>query len=105
TDFVETVTLRWISAAWPLFDPSLVSPLALAVRVKFTVIGIAMVLAGIWLGRANKSLGARIVALLAIIGGLGSVWLMYSDGRMAGTAAVGIGWLAMTIYAGTRTFA
>lgn len=104
TDFVETVSLRWISAAWPLFDPSLVTPLALAVRVKFTVIGIAMVLAGIWLGRANKSLGARAVALLSILGGLGSVWIIYPEGRMAGTGLVGIAWLAMTIYAGVRTF-
>jgi hypothetical protein len=105
TDFVETMSLRWIAAAWPLFDPALVSPLAVAVRVKFVTIGIAMMLSGLWLARFNGGLGARVVAVLAVLGGLGSVWLMYSDGRTTGTAAVGIAWIAMTIYAGARALA
>jgi hypothetical protein len=102
TDFVETVTLRWIAAAWPLFDPSLVTPLAIAVRVKFTAIGIAMVLAGIELLRTTPGMAARSTALLAIVGGLGSVILMYPQGRMAGTGLIAIAWLAMTIYAGAQ---
>lgn len=103
TDFVETVTLRWIAAAWPLFDPSLVTPLAIAVRVKFTAIGIAMVLAGLELFRTTPGMAARSTALLAIVGGLGSVILMYPQGRMAGTGLIAVAWLAMTIYAGART--
>ncbi|MFC3713731.1 hypothetical protein ACFOMD_14235 [Sphingoaurantiacus capsulatus] len=103
TDFVETVTLRWIAAGWPLFDPTLVSPLAIAVRVKFVAIGIAMVLAGLWLARFKTGWGARLVALLSVIGGVGSVWLMYSDGRMTGTAMLAVAWIAITVYAGART--
>lgn len=102
TDFVETVTLRWIAAAWPLFDPSLVTPLAIAVRVKFTAIGIAMVLSGLELFRTTPGMAARSTALLAIVGGLGSVILMYPQGRMAGTGLIAVAWLAMTIYAGAR---
>ena len=102
TDFVETVTLRWIAAAWPLFDPSLVTPLAIAVRLKFTAIGIAMVLAGLQLFRGTPGLTARSTALLAIVGGIGSVILMYPQGRMAGTGLIALAWLAMTIYAAVR---
>lgn len=102
TDFVETLTLRWIAAAWPLFDPALVTPLAIAVRVKFTAIGIAMVLAGLQLFRATPKLAGRGTAGLAIIGGVGSVILMYPEGRLAGTGLIAVAWLAMTIYAGVR---
>ncbi len=103
TDFVETVTLRWIAAGWPLFDPALVLPLAVAVRVKFVAIGAAMVLGGLQLWRGSDGTAARSTALLAVIGGLGSVAIIYPEGRMAGTALVAVGWLAITIHAGQRT--
>lgn len=101
-DFVETMTLRWIAAGWPLFDPRLVMPLAIAVRVKFVAIGIAMVLSGLQLWRRIPGMGARSTALLAVIGGVGSVAIIYPEGRMAGTALTGLAWLAMTIYAGVN---
>lgn len=102
-DFVETMSLRWIAAGWPLFDPTLVMPLAVAVRVKFVAIGAAMVLAGLQLWRGTAGIAARSTALLAVIGGIGSVAIIYPEGRMAGTALTGIAWLAITIYAGART--
>lgn len=102
TDFIETLTLRWIAAGWPLFDPTLVMPLAIAVRVKFVTIGIAMVLAGVQLFRGTPGPWARATALLAIVGGLGSVAIIYPEGRLVGTALTGIGWVAMTVYAGSR---
>lgn len=101
-DFVETMTLRWIAAGWPLFDPTLVLPLAIAVRVKFVAIGAAMVLAGLQLWRGTAGGGARATALLAVIGGVGSVAIIYPEGRMAGTALTGLAWLAITLYAGVR---
>ncbi len=103
SDFVETMTLRWIAAGWPLFDPALVMPLAIAVRVKFVAIGAAMVLAGLQLWRGTRGMAARSTALLAVIGGVGSVAIIYPEGRMAGTALIGVAWLAITIYAGIRT--
>ena len=102
-DFVETMTLRWIAAGWPLFDAALVMPLAIAVRVKFVAIGAAMVLAGLQLWRGTPGMAARSTALLAVIGGVGSVAIIYPEGRMAGTALIGVAWLAITIYAGIRT--
>lgn len=101
-DFVETMTLRWIAAGWPLFDPTLVLPLAIAVRVKFVAIGVAMVLAGLNLWRSTAGAGARAVTVLAVLGGLGSVAILYPEGRMAGTALTGLAWLAITGYAGVR---
>jgi hypothetical protein len=104
TDFVETVTLRWIAAGWPLFDPSLVLPLAIAVRVKFVAIGIAMVLAGLTLWRRAGGAGARATAALSVAGGIGSVLIIYPEGRMIGSGLVALAWLATTIYAGALTF-
>ncbi|MDO9487515.1 MAG: hypothetical protein Q7J32_04005 [Sphingomonadaceae bacterium] len=102
-DFVETMTLRWIAAGWPLFDPTLVMPLAIAVRVKFVAIGAAMVLAGLQLWRGAPGMAARSTALLAVIGGVGSVAIIYPEGRMAGAALTGVAWLAITLHAGVRT--
>lgn len=94
-DFVETAILRQIAAGWPQLDSGLVSVLAVAVRLKFVAIAAATAIAGAYVWRASRLIGA-----LAVVGGIASLTTMLSgDLRMAGSALLVVAWLAMTIYA------
>jgi hypothetical protein len=97
-DFVETAILRQIAAAWPALDAGMVTVLAIAVRVKFAAIGIAMLAAALKLwGRGGN--GPKLVAALTAIGGVAALAIIPPTAREAASQLVVVGWLALLVYA------
>lgn len=97
-DFIETAILRQIAAGWPALDPTLVSVLAVAVRLKFVAIGLAM-LAGAARLRRVDGWGAKLTALLIAVGGIASVAIIPAAVREPASQILVVGWLAIVIYA------
>lgn len=97
-DFIETAILRQIAAGWPQLDPMLVAVLAVAVRVKFAAIGLAMIAGAARLWRVAGWV-SKLTAALAVIGGIASVAIIPPDFREPASQVVVVGWLAIVAYA------
>lgn len=97
-DFIETAILRQIAAGWPQLDATLVSVLAVAVRLKFVAIGLAMLAGAARLWRV-EGWGAKLTALLVVIGGIASVAIVMPAAREPASQLLVVGWLAIVIYA------
>lgn len=102
-DFVETAVLRQIGAGWPQLDGSLVTLLAVAVRVKFVAIGVAMLASAARLWR-RPGRGARVTSPLVAAGGIGSLAILVPGLAMLGSLLVFVGWLAIPAYAAVKAF-
>lgn len=102
-DFIETAILRQIAAGWPDLDAGLATTLAVAVRVKFAAIGIAMLVAAARLWRVD-GWGARVTAILAVVGGIASIAIIPPEVRGPASQILVVGWLAIMVYAGVKGF-
>jgi hypothetical protein len=97
SDFVETFTLRAISAAWPHLETSLIPALAVGVRLKFVLIGVFLLLSAILLWRRGGAL-TRLVAITVAIGALGSLVSMVPGVGRTGSTMIAVAWLMMFVY-------
>jgi hypothetical protein len=97
-DFIETALLRQIAAGWPQLDPTLVSVLAVAVRVKFAAIGLAMLVGAARLWRLD-GWGGKLTALLVVVGGIASLAIIPPEARGPASQILVVGWLAILGYA------
>lgn len=102
-DVTETAILRQIAAGWPRLDPTLVAVLAVAVRLKFAAIGLAMVAGAAKLWRIGGR-GAKLTAVVAATGGLAAVAVIAPDLRGPASQVVAVGWLAIAAYALINVF-
>jgi hypothetical protein len=96
-DFIETMVLRRIAGDWPQLDPTLVVVLAVAVRVKFAAIGLAMIVGAAKLRRV-AGWGAKLAVVLVAIGGIAAVAIIPPNFREPASQVVVVGWLALVAY-------
>jgi hypothetical protein len=97
-DFMETAILRQIAAGWPQLDTTLVSVLAVAVRLKFAAIGLAMLAGAARLWRF-EGWSAKLIAVLIVVGGVAAIAIIPPEAREPASQIVVVGWLAIVIYA------
>ena len=98
-DLVETLRLRQIAAAWPQLGSDALTPLIVASRLKFIAIGVGMILSGMALFRRDPRVAARVVAALAIIGGVGNFALLAGVPATPAMLPTLISWLAILLFA------